>query len=253
MFTEERQQAIIQLLNQNGSISVRDLSVQFDVTADCIRKDLKALENGGFLKRTYGGAILSKDYELGRELVDRRNVNQKEKRDIARKAVKLIQSGETIFLDASTTNLMLAQLLVHTSLKLIVVSNMLDILETLTPNPALDVVGTGGMMNSSINGFLGIEAARSIQMYSFDRGFFGCCGIDQTDMTLTTLGAVDGLTKQTALKACRHKYIMMDHSKFDSNECYKFASLDDIDAIVTDREPLPELKKLIEAEGGKII
>ena len=242
MFTEERQQAIIQLLNQNGSISVRDLSVQFDVTADCIRKDLKALENGGFLKRTYGGAILSKDYELGRELVDRRNVNQKEKRDIARKAVKLIQSGETIFLDASTTNLMLAQLLVHTSLKLIVVSNMLDILETLTPNPA-----------SSINGFLGIEAARSIQMYSFDRGFFGCCGIDQTDMTLTTLGAVDGLTKQTALKACRHKYIMMDHSKFDSNECYKFASLDDIDAIVTDREPLPELKKLIEAEGVKII
>ena len=66
MFTEERQEAILATLHRNGKVKVRDLSEKFQVTEDCIRKDLKALENAGNLKRTYGGAILSQDYPLKR-------------------------------------------------------------------------------------------------------------------------------------------------------------------------------------------
>lgn len=99
MFTEERREAVIRKLNLEGKVRVRELSEEFQVTEDCIRKDLKALENAGRLKRTYGGAILSQDYPLERDVVDRRKVNVEKKAVIAAKAVELIRENETIFLD----------------------------------------------------------------------------------------------------------------------------------------------------------
>ena len=72
MFTEERQNAIEKCLREKGKVRVKELSEMFQVTEDCIRKDLKILENAGRLKRTYGGAILSQEYPLERNVVDRR-------------------------------------------------------------------------------------------------------------------------------------------------------------------------------------
>lgn len=63
MFTEERQNAIEKCLREKGKVRVKELSEMFQVTEDCIRKDLKILENAGRLKRTYGGAILSQEYD----------------------------------------------------------------------------------------------------------------------------------------------------------------------------------------------
>ena len=77
MFIEERQQAIEKVLQEQGKVRVRELSELFQVTEDCIRKDLKTLENAGKLKRTYGGAILSQDYPLERDVIDRRNYHDR--------------------------------------------------------------------------------------------------------------------------------------------------------------------------------
>ena len=131
MFTEERQSAIEKCLRENGKVKVKELSEMFQVTEDCIRKDLKTLENAGKLKRTYGGAILSQDYPLKRDVVDRRQFNLDKKRTIAAKAFKLIKNNETIFLDISTTNIELAKLLATSNMRGVVVSNMIDILQIL--------------------------------------------------------------------------------------------------------------------------
>ena len=111
MFTEERQATIVRFLLEKGKVRVKELSEEFQVTEDCIRKDLKALENAGRLKRTYGGAILSQDYPLERDVVDRRNYHLEKKKIIAAKAMELIKNNETIFLDISTTNIELAHLI----------------------------------------------------------------------------------------------------------------------------------------------
>lgn len=111
MFTEERQAAIIQCLQEKGKVKVKSLSEKFHVSEDCIRKDLKTLENSGKLKRTYGGAIMSQDYPLQRDVIDRRNYHLDKKKIIAEKAFGLIKSNETVFLDISTTNIELAKLL----------------------------------------------------------------------------------------------------------------------------------------------
>ena len=233
MFTEERQSAIEKCLRENGKVKVKELSEMFQVTEDCIRKDLKILENVGKLKRTYGGAILSQDYPLKRDVVDRRQFNLDKKRTIAAKAFKLIKNNETIFLDISTTNIELAKLLAASNMRVVVVSNMIDILQILATNPSITAIGTGGTMYQTVNGFMGAATIEVIKQYSFDRAFIGSCGVDMTDCAITTLGVEDGLTKKAAVHSSRHKYVVMERDKFYFNDSYKYAYFDDISGIVS--------------------
>jgi DeoR family glycerol-3-phosphate regulon repressor len=252
VFLQERQEIILRELNECGQVKVKLLSEKFGVTEDCIRKDLKLLENQGKLKRTYGGAILSQDYPLQRDVIDRKMVHTAEKEKIAEKAVAMIKEHETVFLDISTTNIKLAQLIAAQSRRLIVVSNMIDILQILASNPQITTIGTGGTMYRTTNGFMGIATAKAIKEYSFDRAFIGSCGIDMVDSSITTLGAEDGLTKVAAISASRHKYIVMESEKFYYNECYKFAHFDDVDGFISDKLPNAEMQKELEAAGVEL-
>lgn len=237
MMNGERLEIIMQQLTAKGTVKVKDLSTQFQVTEDCIRKDLKQLENAGRLKRTYGGALLSQDYPLQRDVIDRRDTNTEKKRIIAEKAFHLIRDNETVFLDISTTNIMLANLLASSGRRLVVVTNMIDILQALAKSHAITAIGTGGIMYRTVNGFMGAAAIETIKQYSFDRAFIGTCGLDMLDHTVTTLGVEDGLTKKAAIQSSRHKYLIMERDKFYFNDSYKFAHFDDVDGIITDSLP----------------
>lgn len=252
MFTEERQEAILQMLRKHGKVKVRSLSEVFQVTDDCIRKDLKTLEKAGHIKRTYGGAILSGDYPLDRDVIDRRSVNIEKKDIIARKAFDLIRDNETVFLDISTSNIKLARLLAESGRRMVVVSNMIDILQILATSPAITPVGTGGIMYRTVNGFMGSAAIEVIKQYSFDRAFIGTCGLDMTDLSVTTFGVEDGLTKKAAISSSRHIYLVMEKDKFYFNDSYKFAHFDDIDGIITDEEPDPAAIGTLESAGVQL-
>ena len=243
MFIEERQIAIEKVLREQGKVRTRELSEMFQVTEDCIRKDLKTLENAGKLKRTYGGAILSQDYPLERDVIDRRNYHVDRKMVIAAKAMTLIKEREAIFLDISTTNIELAKLLAKSKMQLTVVSNMIDILQLLAQNPKITAIGTGGIMYPTVNGFLGSAAIQVIRQYSFDRAFMGSCGIDMT------LGVEDGLTKKAAIESSRHKYAVMEREKFYFNESYKFTQLDELDGIITDEFPDQSVQDMLDSLG----
>ncbi|MBS6952734.1 MAG: DeoR/GlpR transcriptional regulator [Enterocloster asparagiformis] len=249
MFTEKRLDKIMEMLFDNGIVKVKDLSAQFQVTEDCIRKDLKSLEKEGKLKRTYGGALLSQDYPLKRDVIDRRDTNIEKKRVIAQKAFDQIGSNETIFLDISTTNIMVAELLAQSRRRVTVVTNMIDIMQKLAVNPDVTTIGTGGVMYRTVNGFMGAAAIEIIKQYSFDKAFIGTCGLDLTDGAITTLGVEDGLTKKAAIASSRHKYLVMEKDKFYFNDSYKFAFLDDIDGIITDSMPDEATAKKLYASG----
>lgn len=249
MFIEERHEKIMERIRNEGRVTVKELSSFFSVTEDCVRKDLKALEKEGQLKRTYGGAVLSRDYPLRRDVIDRREINSEKKDAIAAEALLLIRENETIFLDISTTNIRLARLLVQWNKRLVVVSNMMDILQILSASREITAVGTGGTVVQTVNGFLGAEAIAFIEHYSFDRAFLGTCGLDITDGAVTTLGAEDGMTKKAVLKSSRHNYLVMENDKFYFNDSYKFAHLDEIDGIITNQLPDGATMQALEAAG----
>lgn len=92
-----------------------------------------------------------------------------------------------------------------------------------------------------------------LKQYSFDRAFLGSCGVDMVDLTVTTLGVEDGLTKKTVIHCSRHKYVVMEKEKFYFNDSYKFAHFDDINGIVTDEYPDDTTVNTLEASGVRLI
>ena len=154
MFMEERQAKILEMLEQNGKVLVKELAEIFGVTEDSIRKDLGALEMEGQLKRTYGGAVAIQE-KLHVAESNRRRIREVEaKRKIAAAAVKLINPSDLIFLDTSTISIAIAEILEKSETPYKVLTNMIDVLVMLARNPKINLIFAGGQINKNRDGFL---------------------------------------------------------------------------------------------------
>ena len=234
MFLRERQDKISEFVNTNGRATVIELSEKFGVTEDCIRKDLKHLDAQGLLKRVYGGAI-STSVQPNWNISTRINTKIPEKRAIAEKAYGLIDSGETIYLDISTTNIALAEKIAAGTKYLTVVTNMIDILQALNGNPAIKVISTGGTVNYELNSFYGSAAIQMLESYHFDKVFMGAIGINLDAGELLTYDIDDGAVKRQVSKTASQVILVADSEKFSSSGSYTFAHFDDITTVITDK------------------
>ena len=119
MFIQERYKYILDILEKDGKVLVKDLSLQFKVSESMIRKDLQVLEKRKLLKRTYGGAInINRTIVVGESFYSRVEKNAESKEIIANKSFDLIKENDTIFLDASTISYTLAKLLIESNKKI---------------------------------------------------------------------------------------------------------------------------------------
>lgn len=171
MFVEERQNLILEDLQENGKVLVKDLSTRFGVTPDLIRKDLAFLESKGKCKKIYGGAILNRLNVHLEDANSRKSVNSKEKQKIAQMAYDLIEPNMTVFLDISTTNIELAKLLVLRPISgITVVTNMLDVIQILSTSQ-IHSIFIGGEFDYARNGFVGNMCDEFLQRFHFDLAF----------------------------------------------------------------------------------
>lgn len=235
MFLEERYEKIIELLEKKGRVTVKELSQTFNVTEDCIRKDLRELENRGNLKRVYGGAMIQRNHSDIKPLDERKNINIDAKRSAALRAVDLIEEGDIIFLDVSTTNLEMAKILNKMDIKVTVVSNMIEIILELRKNPTIRTISIGGEFNKEVGAIVGAAANRYISEFTFDKAFIGVCGVNMDTGNISTLDLEDGNTKKTIIKCSNKSYVLMENEKFNYDEFFKFASITDISSIITEQ------------------
>jgi DeoR family fructose operon transcriptional repressor len=235
LFLEERYEKIIELLEKKGRVTVKELSQAFNVTEDCIRKDLRELENRGNLKRVYGGAMIQRNHSDIKPLDERKNINIDTKRSAALRAVDLIEEGDIVFLDVSTTNLEMAKILNKMDIKVTVVSNMLEIILELRKNPTIRTISIGGEFNKEVGAIVGAAANRYISEFTFDKAFIGVCGVNMDTGNISTLDLEDGNTKKTIIKCSHKSYVLMENEKFNYDEFFKFASITDISSIITEQ------------------
>lgn len=255
MFVEERHQEILRLLEENEKVKVKDLSKRFEVTEDCIRKDLASMESKNLLKRTYGGAVLRNTLHPGHNNIvsTRKNKNIKEKQKIAKKAVELIHNGNMIFLDTSTTNIELAREIIERDMNVTVVTCMLDIAELFTTTKNVKFILLGGEFNRSQNGFLGELTRQMMENFRFDICFMGVVGADLSNNMITTYVPEDGIMKHDAVQKSSQCYLVMESSKFDFKANYVYATFDDVEGVICERELPEEIKKRLEEHQTKII
>lgn len=254
MFTEERLNEILNILNIHGKVKVKELSQKFNVTEDCIRKDLKQLEHAGNLKRTYGGAIQIRQSSQVYDISEREKIDISTKSVVAKKALDVIKDRETIFLDISTINILIAKSLLASPKRVTVVTNMLEIANILSGSDHnIIVVVAAGVLNKSLNGFIGAATNDFISKYKFDRSFIGSCGVDAFNKSITTFEIEDGITKSTIIQSSKKTFLVMENKKFNLDGNYKFAMLDDIDAIITDEKPNEQIAEILENNDIELI
>jgi DeoR/GlpR family transcriptional regulator of sugar metabolism len=235
MFLEERHQKILQLLQQQGKVVVKDLSQIFAVTEGMIRKDLQALEKSGQLKRTYGGAITLREINHDEVLSSRLDKNREAKAIIAKLVHKLIPANCSVFLDSSSTNIMIAQELAKQNQFNRVISNMPLLASAFSAESLSEIFIIGGRVDKRLGGIVGLEAVNSLAKYQIDLAVIGVAGIDLTKGIVTNFDSEEGLTKHAAINAAKTTIVTLEKEKFSHDGGFSFASLKDIDILVCDQ------------------
>lgn len=239
MFALERQKHILEVLREEGSVSVNRLSKTLSVTEETIRRDLEKLEKEDALMRTHGGAIPVDNQEM--PLEKRKQTNTAIKEKLARAAVKLITPGDSVFLDASTTTFFIAKELKKMK-KVTIVTNSLRILNELADVPDIKVISIGGLVSQN-QSLVGSQAVNCIkENYYVNKMFFSSRGIS------IDAGILESNEQECAIKQCmianaKSKFYMFDRSKVGRIGLSKLAGFDDIDHVIAEKNFAEELRK----------
>lgn len=253
MLQQERHQQILAKLNLEGRVRVKDLSQDFDVTEDCIRKDLTFLEKEGLLKRIHGGATQVRRNLHIINVNDRIGVHSPEKKVIAQKAVDLIEPGTMIFLGISTICLEIAKLIYQKDINVTLVTNMIDIMKLFTNDTSTRVIFIGGDFNRARDGFLGSLTIEQIKSFRFDLAFLGVVGINGYDGKVTTYDVDDGLTKKAVINASKKNYMVGETAKLELDGNYVFAHIGDFTGYICESEIKANIRDKIIDYGLEII
>lgn len=234
MFALERQKIILEQLASEGAVWVSKLAAQLDVTEETIRRDLEKLENQELLLRTHGGAVSIDDSTHDLSLEKRKHTNSEVKEKLAKEAVKYINPGDTVFLDASTTTFFMAKYLKKMS-GITVISNSLMVINELSGAENIKLIAIGGQVNVNLS-FVGGVAEKTIEEHYFaTKVFFSSKGITENAGILESIEQECDI-KRRMIENSKTKYYLCDKSKFGKIGFVKLASIDTIDYFITDSD-----------------
>ncbi|MDD7544351.1 DeoR/GlpR family DNA-binding transcription regulator [Actinobacillus porcinus] len=245
--TQQRRHRIMQILQEQGEVSVDQLVQLFDTSEVTIRKDLTALEANGFLLRRYGGAIL-----MPQDIIEDEQEELSERKIvIAKAAAERIRDHNRIIVDSgSTTAALIKQL--NGKQGLIVMTNSLSVateLRSLENEPTL--LMTGGTWDTRSESFQGKVAEQVLRSYDFDQLFIGADGVDLERGT-TTFNELIGLS-QVMADVSREVIVMVESQKIGRKMPNLELNWQQIDVLITDDLLTEQDKAMIERQNVEVI
>lgn len=227
------------MLKTNGRVEVSQLARLFKVTEMTIRRDLDDLMQRNIAVRAHGGAMLPPDNVLSERPYEMRiMVNRMEKEAIAEEALKLLQDGDRVFFDSSTTVFCLAQLISNTQ-NLLVVTDTLSTANELKSRSHVKVVCLGGELQKETGSCTGPFAEQMIQAMHFNTAFIGLPKISMTGV-LSTSSISELRIKQTAIERAEKVVVLIDSSKIGNPEFLEVGHLSQVDTLITDAKIDPK-------------
>ena len=232
MFTSERQNAILEILKENGSEVVKNLAKSLYVSEATVRRDLKEMQKMGLIERSHGGAILPETADEVSIFV-RINKNAKEKERVATAALSVLPECKTLFIDSSSTALALASRM-DLALKTVVTNNLQTAM-LLAKKSNINLILLGGSVQYNTNSATGSFTVRQIGDFSFDLMLTSSAGIDGGEALDKSIEQRE--IKRAAFLRSKKKILLADHTKFGVSAPHKIAALTDYDFVVTDEAP----------------
>ena len=228
-----RQQQILELLKQEQYLSVNELSQRLFFSKPTVRRDLAELEKSGLVFRSHGGVSLKSSPNSDAAFDLRNTLHTRQKAEIARKAAAMIEDGDVVFLDASTTALHMAK---HLSDKhyITVITNSIQ-LPALLRGSNIPIYSTGGRLIPNSLAFGGPVAEQSIQHFHIDKFFFSSCALTE-DGQILDFSEEETMLRKVLLKHADLSIFLCDSSKLGKNAVFHVANLSDVDMVICDTE-----------------
>jgi DeoR/GlpR family transcriptional regulator of sugar metabolism len=248
---EERQQLILDTLEEDRQVTVAELSRRFDVSEVTVRRDLRELAARGALRRAHGGAVAATPAPPEPPVVQRMVRAENCKECIGRAAAAFVANGESVFIGSGSTTAFVARHLVDRR-GLTVVTNAITIATELASAEGVTVVVTGGVMRASELSLVGHIAELSLREVRVDKVIMGIPAISlEAGMTNDYLPEV--MTDRTIIEMAPELILVADHTKFGQVAAAYLAPVERITTLVTDSKADPEMMSRFGELGIRII
>ncbi|AOH55373.1 DeoR family transcriptional regulator [Peribacillus muralis] len=248
MLKEERQQKILQILDDEHKVIASDLSKRLSVSEDTIRRDLKELDTQGHINRVHSGAL-----RKGPPVVDfstRQNISNEIKGNLARKALDFIKEGMVLLIDGGTTNLQLVnQLPLTFSAK--VITNSPPIAMALINHQNIDVIMIGGTLfkQSLVN--LGIDTVEALRTMRADLYIMGIYKIDP-QLGISVPSLEEALVKRKMAEISNNILGMVTSDKLATISYQIICPTSDLTYLITENVN-EDIKRLYNKQGIHVI
>ncbi len=251
MLSAERKLKIAEMVGKNGGIRTSELSDIFSVSEMTVLRDLATLEKQGILTRVYGGAVSSQGFYAETTNIVREKMRTTEKNKIASLASKIINEGDNIFLDGSTTTHALAKRLYNFK-EIKVVTIGLDILNELRDINGIEVISPGGVLDKITMNFLGRSTEEFLKNLNSDKAFISTLAIS-IKAGLTETNPQQAFIKKIMLENAQQKILLADSSKYDVIALNRICDLSDLDIVITDNKPDNEYFHFFKQNNIKVL
>lgn len=231
---DKRREDIMKAIQENNFMSVGDLIDMFDVSPITIRRDLQYWEDKGAIERKYGGASLLQAFIDEDVASYERNRYMK---GIAKRAALYVEEGDVIFVNSSTTALMIINYIKDKNVT-IVTNNARAI--NYDPDSKVNVIFTGGEVRFPKKSITGDIALANINNITADKCFIGCSGMNKN-------GVSTGYVKETMINRSMiqrtkgKRFLLCDHTKVGLSFSFDYSNYDDINYIITDNQADDEI------------
>lgn len=233
MISYERQQKILEYLEERQSATVRELALALYTSEATVRRDVQVLENGGYVSKIYGGVLLSKYQNKVVPVGLRDGDHSSAKEELARRAAQIIRDGDTVIMDASSTVRRIIKYMGHLRGVKVVTNNLRIFSEC--ENPHLKLYCTGGTYSPHNHAFIGPSAEGYLGGISADILFFSSQGISE-DGIISDVSEEESSLRRVMIKHARQQYFLCDSSKIGVQKMFTLCTKDDVTGVICDKK-----------------
>jgi DeoR/GlpR family transcriptional regulator of sugar metabolism len=252
MRPRERHKRILAALGEaaSGRVNVNELAEQLGVSRETIRRDLTRLANEGLLRKVHGGAAR---FQTAQESAfeQRLLLHRAEKIAIGAEAARLLQPGDSLFVDAGSTTILFAQQLAAVT-GLTVITNCVSVAEELANGSGANrVLLLGGAFDGEVRETTGPMVIQQIQRFHADHAFI-CIGAISADGVLSDFSLEEAHVAAAMVERAGSTTVLADSSKLGKLSLVEVCRAEDIDRLITDRALPPDMARRFERAGVEV-
>ncbi len=243
----QRRAEIRNLLSLRGAVSIAKVASYLSVSDSTARRDLAELEKEGAVRRSHGGAVTVEHTTLEFRFKDRRRHHLAEKTRIGEYAVTLLEAGQSVIFDSSSTVLCAAEALGRRLFEVTAVTNDVNVASVLAEVPNISVVVPGGEIREGSFTLLGPLLENFLGGLHADVAFLGAHAISGDALSESSLSVVEA--KRAMIGAARRVILLADHSKFCPPAFFEVARAGVVHDLVTDNVTIEADLEAMDASG----